>query len=158
MKYQQDIPENMMKVIMSRANSLTIVGGFAGLIGPGIDIPVIFPVWVEMTATLAGMAGHAMSNQTIKKVAMAVLTGSGAFLAGSKVATIALGWIGALFTGGLSLVLSAGANATLNRTITISYGKAVARFFLTTAEITDSEMMSKAVLGMVGVDFGISTP
>jgi hypothetical protein len=157
-KYQTEIPEKMTKIIENCAKGLGGAGVIGGLIGPGADLVAIVPTWVIMTIALAGEAGHTMSNQTAKKLIMAVLTGVGSIMAGTKAASTGIAWLCAPFTFGISLLISAAANAALNASFTYVYGRAVARFFLKTTEITNVEVMVQVVIGIIGVDLGIPTP
>jgi uncharacterized protein (DUF697 family) len=157
-KYNVTIPENMTSVINNCTASLAGVGAISGLIGPGSDLVVIGPVWVGMTISLADKAGSNLSEQTLKKIALAVLTGAGAFIAGAKIASVGLGWVAAFFTGGLSLAASAAVNAALNAAFTRSYGRAAARFFLATERISSTDVAVKLLIALVGADYGFSTP
>ena len=122
------IPSEVQDVINAHTFGLGVVGIRGGIGGPGTDLPVIAGSWVEMTIDLAAKAGHKMDEQTAKKICLAVATGAGAFLAGTKLSSAAGGWIGAAFTAGLSLLISAVGNA-LNAAFTQSYGKSCARYF-----------------------------
>ena len=157
-KYNTDIPDNMLSVINNCTTGLGIAGIGGGLIGAGTDLIVIAPVWVGMTVNLAEKAGHHMTEQTAKKIALAVCTGAGTFIAGTKIASSVLGWIGAAFTFGASLALSAAANAALNASFTKAYGKAAARFFLKTTQISNIEVMVSVIIALMGADLGFSTP
>lgn len=78
------------------------------------------------------------------------------FIGGSKVAAFAAGWIGALFTGGLSLVIAAGGNAALNAAFTRAFGKACAKYFLQSHRIDDSDVIVKVLIALVGIELGIN--
>lgn len=151
------IPQNMRDTINNCTIGLGVVGIPAGMIGPGTDLAVIAPAWGVMTATLAGQAGHTMNEDTAVKLAVAVATGAGAFVAGSKVASSLLGWLLAIPTVGLSLVAAGAANAALNASFTKVYGESVARYFLQTK--TDStEAAVKVLIGLVAVGLGLPSP
>ena len=151
------IPQNMMAIIDGNTAGLAGVGGAGGLIGPGADLPIIGASWVGMTVALADAAGHRMDNQTAKKVAVAVATGAGSMLAGSKIAATAAGWIGAVFTAGFSLVLSAAGNAALNAAFTKAYGKSCAKLFLQMDRIDDLDVLIKVLVALIGHQMGFKT-
>lgn len=157
-KYNVSIPDDMMSVINGCTASLAGVGAIGGLIGPGADLVVIGPVWVGMTISLADKSGANLSEQTAKKIAMAVLAGAGAFLTGTKIASVGLGWLAAAFTLGTSLIASAAANAALNAAFTRSYGRAAAKFFLTTERISSVDVAINILIALVGNEYGFSTP
>lgn len=149
------IPENMEEIINSHTVGLGIIGIPGGLLGPGADLPAIAASWVMMTIALAEEAGHRMEQQTAKKICLAVATGAGSFLAGSKIAATAAGWITAFFTAGVSLVVAAAGNAALNATFTRAYGRSCARLFLQTGSIESSEVIVRALITLIGVEMGI---
>jgi uncharacterized protein (DUF697 family) len=157
-KYNAAIPEDMSRIINNCTAALGGVGLIGGLIGPGADLVVIGPVWIGMTVKLADKAGQSMSEQTAKKLALAVCTGAGAFIGGAKIASTALAWLSAPFTFGASLAINAAANAGLNAAFTRSYGRACARFFLQTNRISDTDVAVKVLIALVGIDYGFSTP
>jgi uncharacterized protein (DUF697 family) len=157
-KYNVEIPEDMLSVIQGCTASLGAVGIAGGLIGPGADLVVIGPVWIGMTVKLAEQAGQNMSEQTAKKIALAVCTGAGSFVGGAKVAATLIGWLTAPLTFGASLAVSAGTNAALNASFTYAYGKAIARFFLTTTEISNTDVVVKILIALVCTDLGFNTP
>lgn len=136
------------------AVSLGGIGLGVGHLGAGVDIGAIATAWTALMTTLAIQAGHSLDNDTIKKLALAVATGVAMFMGGMKAATTIIGWVGAVFTGGASLVISALVNGTLNSTITYSFGRAVARYFLETDKIDDIEVASSIILGAMGEDLG----
>lgn len=142
---KKQIPQSMQSIIQFHTNAMTWVGGVGGLAGAGADIPLLAASWVAMTIDLAAEAGHTLDNQTAKKLTMAVATGIGAFAFGMKAASMALGWIGALFTGGGSLAASIAANVALNRTLTRRYGQAASIYFLETEKISDVNAMAKVI-------------
>ncbi|RQO66000.1 hypothetical protein DBR43_27545 [Pedobacter sp. KBW06] len=156
-KFIVEIPNEMTTVINGCAASLGGVGAFSGMIGAGTDLGIIGPVWVGMTISLANKAGSDLSEQALQKIAIAVFTGAGSFIAGAKIASAGLGWIAAVFTGGLSLAASAAANAALNVAFTRSYGRAVARFFLAKEPISSTEIVVKMLIALLGADYGIKT-
>lgn len=151
-----DIPRTMNNIIENHTIGLGATGIAGGLLGPGADLPIIAGSWVTMTISLADEAGHKMNNETAKKVCLAVATGGGAFLAGAKIAATAAGWIGALFTVGISLAASAAGNAALNAAFTSAYGKACARYFLQTTEIDDTEALVSVLISLTGAEMGIN--
>ena len=152
-----EIPENMKDTINACAVGLGFVGIPGGILGPGADLVVIAPTWVGMTVALADQAGHAMSKQTAKKIALAVAAGGGAFAGGTKIASTAIGWLAAPFTLGASLAISAAANAGLNASFTYAYGRAAARYFLQTREIDNIEVMVGVLIALIGADLGFNT-
>lgn len=129
-------------------------GIFGGLAGPGADLPVIAATWIGMTVALADQAGHRLSRQTAKKITLAVAAGIGSFVTGTKIATAAVGWLTAAFTGGLSLFLTVGANVSLNSALTYAYGRAASRYFLETDDIDDVEVMVAALVALMCNDLG----
>lgn len=149
------IPDRMKNIINISSKGLGGVGVLGGLAGPGADVPLIAGVWIAMTAELADEAGLSMSSNDIKKVVLAVSSGIGAMLAGTKIASTAIAWLTAPFTLGASLAISAGANATLNYAITKAYGRAVARYFLQTKEISNTKVIAKVLISMIVVDLGL---
>lgn len=151
----QPIPTNMEDTINTCAIGLGGVGIVGGVIGPGADLIVIAPAWVVMTVKLADQAGQNMDEQTAKKIAIAVATGGGAMVSGSKIAATGLSWLTAPFTLGLSLVVAATANAALNAAFTKAYGRACARYFMQTDEIHSAEVMVATLLAMIGADMGL---
>lgn len=157
-RYKIDIPSEMLETIENHSLTLGGVGTVGGLFGPGADLFVIIPAWVHMTISLADKADTYMSEQTAKKIATAVATGAGTIMAGAKAASTILSWLTAIPTFGLSLLASSIANTTLNYTFTQTYGRAVARLFLQTTEISDTETMIKILIALVGAELGFSTP
>jgi hypothetical protein len=149
------IPENMEKIIKFHTVGLGVVGVGGGLLGPGADLPVIAASWVAMTLDLGGAAGLTLKEQAVKKICLAVSTGAGAFLAGTKIAATAAGWITAWFTAGASLVISAAGNAALNAAFTRAYGRACARYFLQADEIDDFEVVVQVLITLIGAEMGI---
>jgi len=127
---KKQIPEKMLSIINGHTTAMTWVGGVGGIAGAGAD---------------ADKAGHHLDSQTAKKVTMAVATGIGTFAVGMKGASMALGWLGAVFTGGLTLVASVAANVALNRTLTNQYGQAAAIYFLETKEISSAKAAAKVI-------------
>ena len=148
------ITDEMEKIVNYHTAGLGGVGALAGPFGPGTDLPIIGASWVTMTMQLAEEAGHDLDRQTVKKICIAVATGAGSFIAGSKIATTAAGWIAALFTGGASLLVSAAGNAALNAAFTRAYGRACAKYFLQTDEIPASQVAVAALIAMVGAELG----
>lgn len=157
-KYNIDVPKKMEAIIAKHMVLLGGVGGIAGLFGPGTDLPFIAGSWIQMTIELAKEAGHEMSKQKVEKITMAVATGLGFFIGGSKVAIVVTTWLTALITGGLSLFVGAAANVTLNTTVTRAYGRAAARFFIQTSKVDNTEMIVKVIIALIGVDLGFTTP
>lgn len=148
------IPEKMKSIIKTCANGLGGVGIFGGLAGPGADLAIIIPTWVGMTMALADEANHTMSTQTAKRIALAVTTGLGAFMGGTKLASTGIAWLTAPFTGGASLAIAAAANAALNLTITRAYGRAVARYFIQVDEIDAIDVIITILISFVKSDLG----
>ena len=146
------IPKEMEDTIKLCAGSMGGVGIWGGLVGAGADLPAIGITWVGMTVKLADQAGHTMNRQVAKKIALAVATGIGSFIGGTKAATAILGWATAALTGGLSLFVSVSANVALNTALTYAYGRAVARYFLRTEHIENVEVMVAAILTLMGDD------
>lgn len=157
-KFNAEIPDDMSRIIDNCTAALGGVGLVGGLIGPGADLAVIAPVWVGMTVKLANKAGQSLSDQTAKKIAMAVCTGAGTFIGGAKVASTVLAWLTAPLTLGASLAVNAGANAALNAAFTRSYGRACARFFLANERISNTDVAVRILIALVGMDYGFSTP
>lgn len=151
------IPQNMQDTIDNCTLGLGAVGLPAGVIGPGTDLAIIGVVWGGMTVTLAEQAGHVMNQDTAKKIAIAVATGAGAFVAGAKVASTAAGWLLAIPSFGLSVVLSAAGNAALNAAFTKVYGESVARYFLQT-RTDDTDLAVAILVALVAVGFGAPSP
>ena len=154
-KYNFDIPENMQSIVNSYTKGLGATGIVGGLIGPGADLIVIAPAWIKMTIELAKEADEELSEQTIKKIVLAVMTGAGAFMAGTKAASTGLAWITAAFTGGVSLIISAAANASLNAVFTASYGLSVSRYFLLRRKIGLVDLAVPTIIALIGLDLGI---
>lgn len=157
-KFDASIPDDMQSVIDNCTAGLAGVGFIAGPFGPGTDLPIIAPTWIWMTYELGQRAGSSLSKHKAKKIAMAVLTGAGAFLAGTKVASAVLGWLGAFFTLGSSLIISGVANAAINAAFTRSYGRSVAKFFIAAGDIDDVEVAIQVLIAMTGRDYGFKTP
>ena len=149
------IPSEMQAIIDTHTVGLGAVGVLGGIVGPHADLPVIAASWVAMTIDLADKAGHKMDEQAVKKICLAVATGAGTFLAGTKIASTAAGWIGAFFTAGISLVISAGGNAALNAAFTRAYGKSCARYFLQSEKIHGFEVVVAALVALMGAEMGI---
>jgi hypothetical protein len=152
------ITSKMESAIDKTAKGLAGVGVIGEAFAPGLDIAVIVPAWTILTIALAVQAGQVMEEQKARRIAMAVCTGVGALVAGTKVASTVIGWLAAPFTFGLSLLVSVSANATLNYTFTKAYGRSAARYFLASGDITDSEIAFKAIVALIGLDLGIPTP
>ena len=142
---KKSIPQSMQSIIKFHTNAMTAVGVPGGLVGAGADVPVIAASWTNMTINLAAEAGHHLDSQTAKKLAMALATGIGTFAVGMKGASMVLGWLGAVVTGGTSLALSVAANVALNRMLTRQYGQAVAIYFLETEKISNADAMAKII-------------
>lgn len=157
-KSNQTIPSEMRDLINISTGALGLTGVWGGIAGPGADLPVIIPAWIGMTVGLAGQAELDIDKQTAKKVAMAVCTGAGALMGGTKLAATGIAWLTAPLTLGWSLVASAAANATLNATFTRAYGRAVAKFFLQTEKIDNIDVMVRVLIALIGFDLGFSTP
>jgi len=153
--FNQNIPEEMNETIELCVAGLGGLGTLTGIIGAGTDLPIIAGTWVGMTVKLAAQAGHRLDFQTAKKITLAVSAGVGTMIVGAKAATTVLGWVAAAFTGGLSLLLAAGANATLNATLTYAYGRAAARYFLTTEELSNTEVMISVILNFMAENLGL---
>ncbi len=149
------IPKDMQNIITTHTASLGVVGVGGGLLGPGADLPVIASSWVGMTVQLADEAGHHMKKDTVKKICLAVATGAGSFLAGSKIASTVFGWVTAAFTAGASLVVSAAGNAALNASFTRAYGRACAKYFLQVEEFDNFEVMVQVLVALLGNEMGI---
>lgn len=149
------IPQNMLDTIENCTVGLGGVGIIGGALGPGADLVIIAPTWAGMTIVLADQAGHSMSKQTAKKIAIAVATGVGSFAAGAKIAATVGGWLLALPTAGISLVLSCAGNAALNAKFTDAFGKAVASFFLQTDEIPTTDVVVQVLIALISVQFGL---
>jgi hypothetical protein len=96
-----------------------------------------------------------MDEQTAKKLAIAVATGAGSFIVGTKAAATLGAWLLALPTAGASLVANMAVNATLNWKFTQAFGRAVALYFLQTGEIETSDVVVKILIALVGLQFGI---
>ena len=154
-KYNFDIPKEMQTIVNSYTKGLGATGIVGGLIGPGADLIVIAPAWIKMTIELAKEADEELSEQTIKKIVLAVMTGAGAFMAGTKAASTGLAWVTAIFTGGISLAISAAANAGLNAAFTASYGRAVSRYFLLKRKIGIADLAVPTIIALIGLDLGI---
>jgi hypothetical protein len=154
-KYNFDIPEKMQSIIESYTVGLGATGVIGGLIGPGADLIIIGPSWIKMTIELAEEADEELSEQSIKKIVLAVLTGAGAFMAGTKAASTGLAWITAIFTGGVSLFISAAANASLNALFTASYGRAVSQYFLLKRKIGIVDLAVPSIIALIGLDLGL---
>lgn len=150
------IPPNMESIITGHTLGLGGVGILGGLAGPGADLPVIAGSWVSMTLQLADEAGHHMERDLVKKICLAVATGAGAFLAGTKVAATAAGWITAAFTLGASLLVSAGGNAALNAAFTRAYGRSCARYFLQSDKIDGFDVVVAVLIALIGAEMGIN--
>lgn len=157
-KYNISIPDDMMAIINDCTAGLAGVGLVGGAIAPHADLIVIAPVWVNMTIKLADKAGASLSEQTAKKIALAVFAGAGAFVSGVKMASFVFGWVGALFTMGGSVAVSAVANAAINAAFTRSYGRAAAKFFLATDQIGGIDKAMKILIALAGADYGFKTP
>lgn len=151
------IPENMKDTINNCTGGLGAVGVVGGAFGPGADLIVIAPTWAGMVVSLAAQAGSSMDAHTAKKLAIAVATGVGSFALGTKVAATAAGWLLAIPSGGLSLVLSMAGNAALNAKFTHAFGTATALYFLQTDDIDSVEVITQVLIALVGLQFGIST-
>ena len=149
------ISSAMSDTIDCHTAGLGVIGIGGGVLGPGADLPAITGSWVVMTVAPADQAGHNMDKQTARKICMAVCTGAGAFIGGSKIAATAAGWIGALFTGGASLIASAAGNAALNAAFTRSYGRSCARYFAQIEEIHDTDMLVRILITLIGSEMGI---
>ena len=149
------VPENMKTIVESHSSGLGGVGVIGGVIGPGTDLAIIGGSWVTMTIQLADEAGHVFDQQTAKKVCIAVATGAGAFMVGTKIAATAFGWLGAVFTGGLSIAAAAAGNAALNYSFTKAYGYSCSRYFLQTEKIHNSEVLVSILICMMGAELGI---
>ena len=150
-----DIPDDMQETINAHTIGLGGVGIIGGIAGPHLDLPVIALSWVTMTIDIAEKAGHEMDKQTAKKICAAVATAAGAMITGTKVAGFAVGWIGAVFTGGASLVALAAANAALNAAFTRSYGKACAMYFLQAEKIDTTYVVAMVLLKMLLKTMGL---
>jgi hypothetical protein len=96
-----------------------------------------------------------LDEQTAKKIALAVATSVGSFVAGTKIAAWAFGWILAIPSAGVSLVAGMAGNAALNAKVTNAVGKAVALYFLQTTEIESSDVIIAILVALVGTQFGI---
>lgn len=151
------IPDHMNDCIKTTTGILAGVGIPGGLIGPGADWGPIIGLWGTMTINLASEAGHSLNIDTAKKIAFAVATGVGTFLAGAKVTSKVIGWLAAPFTGGLSLAIAVLSNAAMNGSFTWMYGRAVARYFLQTDKVDSVEVMIKILSALVGAELGVST-
>jgi uncharacterized protein (DUF697 family) len=150
-----EIPDDMQNTINAHTVGLGGVGIIGGIAGPHADLPIIALSWVTMTVDIAEKAGHEMDKQTAKKICAAVATAAGAMITGTKIAGSALGWIGAVFTGGASLVALAVANATLNAALTRSYGKACAMYFLQAEKIDTTYVVAMVLLKMLLKTMGL---
>jgi len=133
------------------------VGILGGAIGPGADLAIIAPTWVGMVCTLAAQSGSSMSQHTAKKLAMAVATGCGTFVVGTKIASTVFAWVLALPTAGMSVAANMAANAGLNAKLTHAFGTATARFFLQTSSIDNTDLAIQVIIALVGLEFGIPT-
>ncbi len=151
------IPEDMLETINSCTLGLGAVGIVGGALGPGSDLIIIAPVWAGMVAALAGQAGTSMDEQTAKKLCVAVATGVGTFVAGTKIASTAAAWLLALPTAGASLVANMAANAGLNAILTRKFGRAVALYFLQASKIESIEVIAGILIALVGLEFGVPT-
>jgi len=142
---KKQIPEAMQSTINFHTESMTWVGGVSGLAGAGADVPLLATSWVTMTIDLAQKAGHSFDSEMAKELTMVVATSIGISAFGMKAASMAIGWVGAIFTGGISLAVSAGANIALNRSLTRRYGQAAAIYFLETTEISNTKTMAERI-------------
>lgn len=148
------IPARTEQIIEKYALGLGAVGIPGGLIGPGADLAVIVPAWINMTVELAEDASHTFEKQALKKIVSAAATGIGLLGAGTKIAASVIGWLTAPLTGGLSLLVSAGANASLNTLFTYAYGRACARYFLQTDELNNADVFVRFLICAVGSEMG----
>jgi hypothetical protein len=151
-----DIPSTLQDTINTHTVGMGGVGIVGGLFGPGFDIPAIAASWVTLTIQIAKETGHDIDADTVKKLTAAVATGAGSFYLGTKVAATAGGWVGAAFTGGLSLLVMAAGNAALNAAFTQAYGKACARYFLQADEIDTFDVIVKVIIHMMAHTAGIA--
>ncbi len=151
------IPQEMLDTINVCTGGLGAVGIVGGAIGPGADLVIIAPVWAGMVVKLADQAGTRMDNQTAKKLCVAVATGVGSFMAGTKMASTAAAWLLALPTAGLSLLASMGVNAGLNATLTRAFGRAVALYFLQTDKIESADVIAGLIIALVASQLGVPT-
>ena len=149
------VPPNMESIINGHTVGLGGVGILGGLAGPGADLPAIAASWVTMTLHLAEEAGHHLERDAVKKICLAVATGAGAFLAGTKLAATVGGWIAATFTFGTSLLVSAGGNAALNAAFTRAYGRSCARYFLQSEKIDGFDVVVAVLIALIGAEMGI---
>lgn len=153
---KKQIPDSLQSIIQFHTNAMSWIGGVGGLAGAGADVPFLAASWVSMTIELASEAGHSLDKQTAKKLTMTMATGIGAFAFGMKGASMALGWVGAVFTGGASLAASVAANVALNRTLTRRYGQAAAVYFLETEEIGNVKAMGKIIYSIFRAKSGFT--
>lgn len=151
------IPNNINNIIDGHALGMGGVGIVGGILGPGTDLPAIAASWVAMTMQIAGEAGHDVDEKMVAKLTAAVATGAGSFYLGSKVAATAGGWIGAAFTGGVSLIFMVAGNVALNAAFTESYGKACARYFLQANEVDPADIVAKVIIEMMLHSIGVTT-
>jgi hypothetical protein len=151
---KDSVPKHILERIDNHAWAVAGVGSIAGLKGPGVDIPIIAGVWCKLGLVVAKECDVSLSTRKMRDIAFATATAVGLFFGAAKTATWLLPWAAALFTGGISLVAGAAANATLNYAITKAFGRACAHIFLHGDEIGSVEAIVASIVAIMAADMG----
>lgn len=116
--------ENYDSIIRTAVVAASAAGPLAMSPIPVADTFVVAGIWATMMTGIARKTGHDLDLETGKKVALAVISGAGAYWTGCK----ALTWIIAKVPG-IGWVTGSGANSVLNGAYTVWLGYSLIDLF-----------------------------